>query len=423
MVSAVAALTAETAQAAPASAATLPPAKYTLSVNLELMFPKAMPWEERLEITGKEGAKAYSFWAFAGKNLENLRAIQDRYGLKCGSITGTNKTGWGNGLTKTGGEKAFLDDFSEACAAAKKVQAENLITFVGITQKDIPWETQMEQIVAGLKKAGDIAGANDVYLTLEPLNAVESPQMAMVTSGRAYEIVERVAHPRVKVDFDLYHRQLGEGNLINTLKNGLHKGYVRFVEVGDVPGRFEPGTGEVDYARLFRVLREVGLHRLYWHGTPRFDNAAGSHSCGSPFGGSRGVMASTSAVKIVNHVNIVVADMERSLAFYVGLLGMRPTFEVELNGDWIDTVAGLNGVSARCVFVQPMGGGARFELLQYVLPTGAHPDVNEIANTTGLRHVALEVDDLAAWHTRLSAAGVVFLSPPVEVPFSPCGRD
>jgi hydroxypyruvate isomerase len=242
---------------APAPAA-LPPAKYTLSVNLEMMFPRAMPWEERLEIAGREGAKAYSFWAFANKDLDKLRAVQDKYGMACGSITGANKTGWGAGLTRTGQEKAFLDDFGEACAAAKKVGAENLITFVGVEQKDIPWETQMEQIVAGLKKAGDIAGEAGVYLTLEPLNAVESPKMAMVTSGRAYEITERVAHSRVKVDFDLYHRQLGEGNLINTMKNGLEKGYVRFVEVGDVPGRMEPGTGEVDYARLFRVLREVG---------------------------------------------------------------------------------------------------------------------------------------------------------------------
>lgn len=124
------------------------------------------------------------------------------------------------------------------------------------------------------------------------------------------------------------------------------------------------------------------------------------------------------AVKSVNHLNIVVADMERSLAFYVGLLGMRPTFEVNLTGDWIDAVAGLTGVSARCVFVQPKGGGARFELLQYVAPPGEDPAANRLANTGGLRHVALEVEGLDAWHARLRDAGVEFLSPPVTVPFS-----
>ena len=123
----------------------------------------------------------------------------------------------------------------------------------------------------------------------------------------------------------------------------------------------------------------------------------------------------------VNHVNIVVADMERSLAFYVGLLEMRVTFEAELTGEWIETVAGLPGVSAHCVFCQPSGGGTRFELLQYRTPPGVSLPENALANTLGLRHVALEVDDLDALYARLSEAGVTFLSPPVTVPFSVMG--
>jgi catechol 2,3-dioxygenase-like lactoylglutathione lyase family enzyme len=96
----------------------------------------------------------------------------------------------------------------------------------------------------------------------------------------------------------------------------------------------------------------------------------------------------------VNHVNIVVADMERSLAFYVGLLGLRATFEIELEGAWIEEVTGLTGVSARCVFVQPAGGGARFELLEYRRPASerARP-ADSVPSTIGLRHVAFEVDD------------------------------
>ena len=123
----------------------------------------------------------------------------------------------------------------------------------------------------------------------------------------------------------------------------------------------------------------------------------------------------------VNHVNIVVSDMERSLAFYVGLLGMRVTFEVDLEGAWIETVTGLPGVSARCVFCQPPEGGARFEMLEYRSPPGAAPPENASPNTTGLRHVAFEVDDLDAWHARLRESGVAFVSAPVTVPFGVAG--
>ena len=123
----------------------------------------------------------------------------------------------------------------------------------------------------------------------------------------------------------------------------------------------------------------------------------------------------------VNHVNIVVREMERSLTFYVGLLGMRVTFEAELVGEWIETVADLPGVSARCVFCQPVGGGTRFELLEYRIPTGLAVLGDSLANTLGLRHVALEVDDLDALYTRLVSGGVEFVSPPVLVPFSVAG--
>ena len=120
----------------------------------------------------------------------------------------------------------------------------------------------------------------------------------------------------------------------------------------------------------------------------------------------------------VNHLNIVVADMERSLAFYVGILGMRVTFEVELNGEWIETVTGLPGASARCVFCAPSGGGTRFELLQYHLPEGATLPDNSLANTAGLRHFALEVNDLDVWYARVRAAGIEAISAPVAVPFT-----
>lgn len=125
----------------------------------------------------------------------------------------------------------------------------------------------------------------------------------------------------------------------------------------------------------------------------------------------------------VNHVNIVVSDMERSLVFYRDLLGMRVTFEIELEGAWIERVTGLPGARAWCVFCQPTGdgnfagAGARFELLQYRAPEGALLPAHALPNTIGLRHVALEVDDLDEWHARLRAAGARFVSDPVTVPF------
>ncbi len=123
----------------------------------------------------------------------------------------------------------------------------------------------------------------------------------------------------------------------------------------------------------------------------------------------------------IDHINIVVADMARSRAFYEGLLGMPVTFEAELTGAWIETVTGLRGVSADCIFCQPPGGKVRIELLHYRMPPGISLPDNSLANTMGLRHFALEVEDIGGWHARLSAAGAAFLSPPLPVPFPVVG--
>lgn len=109
--------------------------------------------------------------------------------------------------------------------------------------------------------------------------------------------------------------------------------------------------------------------------------------------------------------------MEASLNFYIGLLGMRETFRCDLQGDWIDKVTGLPGASALCVFVQPASGGCRIELLEYQAPIGASLPQNSLPNTQGLRHFALDVNNLDTLITNLKNAGVNIFSAPVEVPF------
>lgn len=248
-----------------------PEPKYTLSCNLEIMFKREMPHADRIRLIADQGLKAFSFWGAGGKDIPAMMKAQADTGLKCGSITGNGKTGWNTGLTKTGYEEAFLQDFRDHIEVAKKFNVKNLICFVGETQKDIPLEVQHRQIIEGLKKAGDIAAQNDVYFCLEPLNSVESPQMSVLSAKHGFRILSEVNHPHVKLDFDMYHLQLSEGNIINNLREGLRKKWIRFVEIGDVPGRKEPGTGEANYTNIFKVLREEGYDDFIGmeHGTSK----------------------------------------------------------------------------------------------------------------------------------------------------------
>lgn len=121
-------------------------------------------------------------------------------------------------------------------------------------------------------------------------------------------------------------------------------------------------------------------------------------------------------IRAIDHLNIVVADMERSLRFYTEVLGFTKTKEAHLEGEWIERIVGLRGVKAHAVFIVSPGGEPRIELLRYETPAGTALPENSRANTLGLRHFALRVDGIAAMTERLRAAGITVWGEPTRVP-------
>lgn len=122
----------------------------------------------------------------------------------------------------------------------------------------------------------------------------------------------------------------------------------------------------------------------------------------------------------IDHVNIVVSDMERSVRFYTEALGLRRGFETVLQGEWVERVTGLPGVTAPCIFMETDDPSVRLELLQYVSPEGAALDVNSLPNTAGLRHLAFTLPDTTALGElaeKLRSRGVTLVSEPEKVPF------
>jgi glyoxylase I family protein len=120
-------------------------------------------------------------------------------------------------------------------------------------------------------------------------------------------------------------------------------------------------------------------------------------------------------IERIDHVNIVVADMPRMIAFYRDVLGMKVTMQATISGGWIDLVTGLSGVVADVAFLE-MGAGPSIELLRYQKPTGTRPDGLDRPNVQGFRHIALRVQGLSAWIERLQSAGIALQSPAFRVP-------
>jgi glyoxylase I family protein len=121
-------------------------------------------------------------------------------------------------------------------------------------------------------------------------------------------------------------------------------------------------------------------------------------------------------IHAIDHINIVVTDLERSVKFYTEALGFMQTNSAHLEGDWVESIVGLKGVSADVAFIVAPAGEPRIELLCYKSPKGDSVPANSLANTVGLRHIALRVDDIHSSAQKLKDAGVKLLSEPVTVP-------
>jgi len=102
--------------------------------------------------------------------------------------------------------------------------------------------------------------------------------------------------------------------------------------------------------------------------------------------------------------------------FYTEVLGFEQTNSARLEGDWVESIVGLKGVAADVVFIVAPAGEPRIELLCYKSPTGESVPANSFANTVGLRHIALRVDDIYEMAGKLKNAGVKLMSEPVTVP-------
>ena len=118
---------------------------------------------------------------------------------------------------------------------------------------ELTTEEKYESVLEGLKAIAPLAEEAGVTLLLEPLNSlVDHAGYFLDRSALGFELVRAVDSPRIKVLYDIYHMQVMEGNIIQTLTGNLD--VIGHIHVADVPGRHEPGSGELNYANIMEAL-------------------------------------------------------------------------------------------------------------------------------------------------------------------------
>src|SRR5579864_977680 len=235
------------------------PAGFKLSVRVEALF-RDMRLPQMMEKVAEAGYQGFEFGNWRAQDPVEITKLKTKLGLECACLVGNRAVNpVGMTLVEPADRADFLAEIQASTEAAKRFETTRLVTLTGNALAGVPREAQHKSIVEGLKRAHDVVAPQGVTLIVEPLNTLVNHQGYYLDhTAEAFEIMREVASPNVKILFDIYHVQIMDGNLIATIRANIAS--IGHFHVGDVPGRHEPGTVEINYTNVFRAIREAGFH-------------------------------------------------------------------------------------------------------------------------------------------------------------------
>lgn len=230
---------------------------FKVSVMLWTVFEK-LPFEARLEKVAEAGYKAvelvgeYRNWP----EEEFRNANRKRRDL---GITFDTTAGLRHSVGDPKAREAFLSDLRNELPIMEKLECPAIIIMSGNRIPNLPAEEQHKTCVEGLKRAAELVEGRNVTLLLENIDLEENPRYFLWNVPESFKVIEEVNHPQVKFLYDFYHAQISGGNLIENLEK--HADKVGLIHIADVPGRHEPGTGEINYPNIYKKLAALKYTR------------------------------------------------------------------------------------------------------------------------------------------------------------------
>ena len=222
-------------------------------------LPKQMSFAQHLDMVKAAGYSSVE----VGKEYQNWTPDEWKTNLaklKSLNLTVDSAVPGRNALADHTKRTALHDDLIKAIPGAKDLGCSQFI-YTAYTR--VPGQTPEQQraaIVDTLKYAADVVEKDGFEIVLEPIDLLEYKLEAVPSVTDAFEIVREVGSSKVKVLYDFYHEQKQAGNLIEKLDKNID--LVGLVHIADVPGRHQPGTGEVNYGNIYRKLAELHYSRF-----------------------------------------------------------------------------------------------------------------------------------------------------------------
>jgi len=226
----------------------------------------------QIDFMADQGFTAFEDNGLMGRAVdvqEKIGAALARRGMTMGVFVIDGGDNWKTSLTT--GKAEFRDKFLATCSAAvevgKRVNAKWATVVPGYFERKLPIGIQTGNVIDILRAGAAILEPANLTMVLEPLS--DNPDLFLRTSDQAYAICRAVDSPSCKILYDMYHMQRNEGDIVAHIDHAWSE--IAYFQIGDNPGRKEPGTGEMNYKNLFRHIKGRGFDGVFGmeHGNAR----------------------------------------------------------------------------------------------------------------------------------------------------------
>ena len=232
------------------------------SVCIEMIYTE-FPFLERIKIAAEQGFDAVEFWNWDNKDMPAIKKTAENASIEIATFQSNR----GGTLINPSHRKDFISGIKESLEMANQMNTKKMFLLtdelgddrsVKFKFPDLSEEEKYQSVLDGIKDIAPLAEAAGVTLVLEPLNnLVDHAGFWLKESEVGFELVRKVNSPNIRLLFDIYHQQVTEGNIIERLMGNLN--VIGHVHVADVPGRHQPGTGELNYGNILDKLRDAGF--------------------------------------------------------------------------------------------------------------------------------------------------------------------
>lgn len=228
------------------------------AANLSLMFTE-LDFLDRFDAARASGFEAVEFLFPYAWPAEEIAARLERNRLQL-VLHNLPAGDWAAGERGLACDPARSEEFRIGVALAlryaRALGVRQMHCLAGIPPAGLSPLAAHATYVASLRHAAAELGAHGIDLLIEPINTFDMPGYFLTGSVQAADIIAECGMPNLFMQYDIYHMQRMEGELANTIRANLP--LILHVQLADVPGRHEPGTGEINYRHLFGLLDELG---------------------------------------------------------------------------------------------------------------------------------------------------------------------